>query len=259
MPSLFPIPAFQDNYIWALHDASGSCVVVDPGDARPVEAFLQRNQLRLAGILITHHHPDHVGGIAALLEQRQIPVLGPAKEAIPHLSQPLHDGDQVDISGLAIKAQVIEVPGHTNGHIAYFCPQLTPATLFCGDTLFAAGCGRLFEGTPADMLTSLDRLARLPAATRVCCAHEYTLANLAFARAVTPDDPRIKARIDSVQQQRDADLPSLPTTLAEELATNPFLRVDDAALIAALSARGEASDRVQRFALLRQWKDGFRP
>lgn len=258
MIDISPIPAFTDNYIWAVFDENGNCVVVDPGQAAPVLAFLQRESLTLTAILVTHHHGDHTGGIGELLHQAEVPVYGPAHETIPHLTHPLHDGELVQLKSPRLSARVLEVPGHTAGHIAYYFPHLEPPVLFCGDTLFAGGCGRLFEGTPAQMLASLDRLATLPDTTRICCAHEYTLSNLRFASAVSPDSEPLAKRIATVQAKRDAGLPSLPSTLAVEKATNPFLRLDDPAVQMALAARGAEADRVARFAELRRWKDDFR-
>lgn len=260
MLTLHPIPAFSDNYIWALHDGK-QCLIVDPGDARPVQDWLAHQGLELCAMLITHHHPDHVGGLATLRSAWPgVPVHGPAAENIAGLSERVGDGDRVSIEPLALAFEVIEVPGHTLGHIAFYSADTETPTLFCGDTLFAAGCGRLFEGTPAQMLSSLDRLAALPDATRVCCAHEYTLANLRFALAVTPDDPAVNQRYQAAVQTREAGRPTVPSTLAEERRSNPFLRVDDAALANALLAREPQlaeNDRSALFASLRQWKDSF--
>jgi hydroxyacylglutathione hydrolase len=260
MLTLHPIPAFTDNYIWALHDGS-HCLIVDPGDAAPVQAWLADQDLALSAILITHHHPDHVGGLGTLqADWPDVPVHGPAAERIAGLSHRLEDGDVVHIDALGLDFDVITVPGHTLGHIAFFSAQTDSPILFCGDTLFAAGCGRLFEGTPAQMLASLDRLAALPDDTRVCCAHEYTLANLRFALAVTPDDPAVNQRYQSAVKTRDAGQPTLPSTVAEERRSNPFMRIDDASLVDALLAHQQGlarDDRSALFACLRQWKDSF--
>lgn len=255
---LHAIPAFVDNYLWTLVDGDRA-VVVDPGDAAPVRAFLHSNKLQLQAILITHHHPDHVGGILSLLGDRPVPVYGPRDEAgtIPGITHLLADGDQIDV--LAQRFDVIAVPGHTLGHIAYH-QAADPGVLLCGDTLFSAGCGRLFEGTPEQMHASLGRLAALPDQTRIYCTHEYTLSNLAFALAVEPGNAALTARAQEVRRLRDAGQPSLPTTLASERATNPFLRTAEAEV-------GEAAQRwagaalateVDTFAALRRWKDGFR-
>lgn len=259
MMDLFPIPAFQDNYIWALFDDEGRCLVVDPGDAAPVEAFLAREGLELTHILITHHHPDHVGGIQALLRHHDVPVYGPRDEQIPGRTVALSDGDRVTLEGPDVDMRVMEVPGHTLGHIAYVVDSEEPPLLFCGDTLFAGGCGKLFEGTPEQMLTSLGALSDLPGNTRVCCAHEYTLKNLQFAHAVTPRDKAVDERLSQVTRLRDENRVTLPSTLELERRTNPFLRVDDDAVRDALVARAgcDPSDRVALFAALRGWKDHF--
>lgn len=256
LPSPTAIPAFRDNYIWAIRQGN-HCVVVDPGDAAPVEQFLQENQLVLTCILVTHHHPDHVGGIPSLLQERNIPVYGPARESIPGMTHPLAEGDSVHPAGVDMKLAVLEVPGHTLGHIAFH--EASQGWLFCGDTLFAGGCGRLFEGTPAQMHASLQRLATLPPATKVFCTHEYTQANLTFAAAVTPDDPVVSERLESVRQARDAGRITLPSTIAEELRSNPFLRAHEPALQRACEDHepGSAGDDMQCFATLRRWKDNF--
>lgn len=260
MLTLHPIPAFMDNYIWALHDGH-RCLIVDPGDATPVMQWLDDNQLQPCAILITHHHPDHVGGLKTLRERwPDIPVHGPARERIDGLTDTVDDGDVVRIESLGLDFQVLAVPGHTLGHIAFFSADAGQPLLFCGDTLFAAGCGRLFEGTPEQMLASLDRLAALPDDTRVCCAHEYTLANLRFALAVTPDDPAVNQRHQSAVETREAGKPTLPSSILEERRSNPFLRIDDAAVVAALAGRQQdlpRDDRAALFACLRQWKDSF--
>lgn len=256
---LHAIPAFQDNYIWLLADADGRCLVVDPGDPDPVAHFIARHRLSLSAILITHHHADHTGGIKALLARWPVPVYGPAHERIAGVDHPLHEGDSVRLDTPAIRLRVLELPGHTLGHIGYFCEDHHPPLLFCGDTLFSGGCGRLFEGTPEQLSHSLGRLARLPDNTLVCCTHEYTQANLRFAGHVLPGDPAIEARINAVKALRDAGKPSLPSDIATEKAHNPFLRVDEPALVQALEKQfGEAfTEHVQRFAALRRWKDSF--
>ncbi|MBD3644639.1 hydroxyacylglutathione hydrolase [Alcanivorax sp.] len=256
LPSPTAIPAFKDNYIWAMRQGD-RCVVVDPGDAAPVEQFLKQNGLRLTSILVTHHHPDHVGGIPALLKERDIPVYGPARETIPGMTHPLVEGDTIQPAGVDMNLTVMEVPGHTLGHIAFHEAGL--GWLFCGDTLFAGGCGRLFEGTPEQMHDSLQRLASLPAKTLVFCTHEYTLANLTFAAAVTPDDDAVIERLETVRQAREAGQITLPSTLEEETRSNPFLRAHEPALKRACEAResGASASDMQCFATLRRWKDNF--
>jgi len=259
--NLIALPAFTDNYIWMLHDGANA-IVVDPGEAAPVLQALSSRGLRLAGILVTHHHGDHVGGLEALSECLQGPVFGPATEHIPGPHMPCRGGDVVRAIGLDF--QVLDVPGHTAGHIAYYLPGLPGSAdaapvLFCGDTLFSGGCGRLFEGTPAQMYHSLSQLARLPGATRVCCAHEYTLSNLRFATAVEPDNEALADYQQWCLAQRALHQPTLPSRLARELAINPFLRCAEPAVIEAAGEHGAAdADPVSVFASLRQWKNEFR-
>jgi hydroxyacylglutathione hydrolase len=252
-----PLPAFNDNYLWLLA-RGGHAVVVDPGDAEPVQRALDDQGLELDAILVTHHHGDHVGGVAELASRADATVYGPRSESIPRRDVALAAGDVVEVLG--VRFDVFDVPGHTAGHIAYFAAALTPPALFCGDTLFAGGCGRLFEGTPAQMLASLDRLAALPDDTRVYCAHEYTLANLRFALAVEPGNAALMQRVDAVRALRTRGTPTVPSLLAEERATNPFLRTDVLAVRAAAQAHGAAAqaDRVAIFAALRAWKNDFR-
>jgi hydroxyacylglutathione hydrolase len=254
---LLALPAFTDNYIWMLHDGR-QALVVDPGDAAPVESALAAQGLRLAGILVTHHHADHVGGVDELRARHAVPVWGPAGEAIPEPFVPLAEGDVVELLGR--RFQVLEVPGHTAGHIAYLELDGGDAPLlFCGDTLFSGGCGRLFEGTPAQMHASLRRLAALPGGTRVCCTHEYTLANLRFAHAVEPANGALAELTTQCRALRDAGLPTLPSTIARERAVNPFLRCSEDPVVEAARAHGAADDgAVEVFAALRRWKDGFR-
>lgn len=257
MLQIIPIPAFKDNYIWLLRNIKGtSCVVVDPGDATPVLHYLNEHQLRLAAILLTHHHADHCGGVIRLLEDFDISVYGPARESIATINQPLVAGDRVDLSVLNSSFGVFEIPGHTVGHVAYY----GQGVLFCGDTLFLAGCGRLFEGTAQQMYQSLIKLAALPDETLVYCAHEYTLANLAFARAVEPYNSMIEDRIKFVEQQREAGKPSVPAKLQLEKATNPFLRCHLPAIKQAAEKFIEKSlnEPVEVFQVIRQWKDNFR-
>ena len=245
------IPAFKDNYIWLLRQGQRA-FVVDPGDAAPVLARLQADGLRLEGILITHHHADHQGGIAELTAHSPAEVYAPANESITGCTRPLRGGECIEVLGQAVS--VLAVPGHTLGHLAYYAP----GALFCGDTLFGAGCGRLFEGTPAQMAASLDRIAALPDDTRVYCAHEYTEMNLRFALAVEPDNAALQARVAKVQAQRAAGLPSVPSTLAEEKATNPFLRCGEATVIEQ-GLQHAAVDRSKTaiFAAIRGWRNNF--
>ncbi|MBT9457424.1 MAG: hydroxyacylglutathione hydrolase [Burkholderiaceae bacterium] len=256
--NLIALPAFTDNYIWMLHDGANA-IVVDPGEAAPVLQALSSRSLRLAGILVTHHHGDHVGGLATLRDHLRGPVFGPGAEHIPGPYTACRGGDTVQALGLDF--QVLDVPGHTAGHIAYYLPGAAGAApvLFCGDTLFSGGCGRLFEGTPAQMYHSLSQLARLPGATRVCCAHEYTLSNLRFATAVEPDNAALADYQRWCETQRALHQPTLPSLLSRELAINPFLRCAEPVVIRAASAHGAAdADPVSVFASLRQWKNEFR-
>jgi hydroxyacylglutathione hydrolase len=255
--NLLALPAFADNYLWMLHDGQRA-LVVDPGDAAPVCAALEQGSLELAAILVTHHHPDHVGGLAELLRRHPAPVYGPVEDRLPVAVHTVGDND--DIQALGLRVQVMEVPGHTRSHLAYYAePAGEAPVLFCGDTLFSGGCGRLFEGTPAQMLHSLDRLAALPGATRVCCAHEYTLSNLRFALAVEPDNAALRAYEAECQSLRKAGLPTVPTRIDRERAINPFLRSEVAAVRASAQAHGALADEpVAVFAALREWKNEFR-
>lgn len=263
--NLIALPAFSDNYIWMLHNGVDA-VVIDPGDSAPVLAALDRLQLKLAAILLTHHHDDHIGGVPALLARLQGPVYGPALEVIPDPCTRVRGGDSIQALGLEFR--VIDVPGHTSGHIAYFHPPKPGATagadtdaplLFCGDTLFVGGCGRLFEGTPLQMHHSLQTLAALPGDTLVCCAHEYTLSNLKFARAVEPDNAELASHTLRCEQQRVAGQPTVPGRISSELATNPFLRCNAPAVIATARQHGARSEQpVEVFTALRLWKNDFR-
>jgi len=258
MRTIIPIPAFRDNYIWAVTNER-SVAVVDPGDAAPVFAWLDANDMRLTAIIATHHHADHVGGIPALRARNDVPVFGPARETVPGRTQALREGDHIDVPGVALSLAVFDIPGHTAGHIALYSTDADPV-LFCGDTLFAAGCGRLFEGTPGQMWSSLGKLASLAPATRVFCGHEYTLANLRFAEAVEPDNAAIRARTAREQAKRDRDEATLPSTIGDELETNPFLRAARAGVMAQAAAHAgrKIDDPVDSFAALRAWKDGFK-
>jgi hydroxyacylglutathione hydrolase len=255
---LIPLPAFQDNYLWLLHDGRRA-LVVDPGDAAPVLAALAEGGLQLEAILVTHHHPDHVGGVDALRDATGARVFGPARERIPEPLQRLAEGDAIEVLGL--RFEVIDVPGHTAGHIAYHCPDVEGAPLlFCGDTLFSGGCGRLFEGTPAQMHDSLAKLAALPGNTRVCCTHEYTLGNLKFATAVEPGNAKLNHYRQQCEQRRSRGEPTLPSTIALEREVNPFLRTRVPAVAQAAHAYSavDVRDEVAVFAALRQWKNEFR-
>lgn len=248
------VRAFKDNYIWVLRHR-GCAVVVDPGDAAPVFDYLNRSGDKLGAILLTHHHLDHMGGVAALTERFPVPVYGPAAENIAGVTQSLNHGDRIKVAALDAEFEVIDVGGHTLGHIAYYRPNI----LLCGDTLFAGGCGRLFEGTPQQMWQSLSRLAALPPETLVYCAHEYTQANLHFALAVEPGNTVLRQRADKVARLREADQSTVPSNIATELATNPFLRVRAPEVIAAarrFRGRDVGSD-VAVFAEIREWKNVF--
>ncbi|MDR6178333.1 MULTISPECIES: hydroxyacylglutathione hydrolase [unclassified Pseudomonas] len=259
MFDILPLPAFNDNYIWLIKDAATrQAVVVDPGDAAPVLAWLDANPAwRLTDILITHHHNDHTGGITALKQRSGARVSAPADERIAAVDLPLADGQRLEVLGVPF--EVLRVPGHTAGHIAFHAAGERPL-LFSGDTLFSAGCGRLFEGTPSQMLTSLQRLARLPDATEIYCGHEYTLSNLRFAQAVEPENPAVQQALAETQQLREAQRPTLPSTLGRERRINPFLRTaENSVRLRLQEERGVAADAPEDtyFAALRGWKDTF--
>lgn len=255
---LHPLPAFTDNYIWCLKDGQNA-LVVDPGEPDGVLAWLDAQGAQLQAILLTHHHPDHTGGVDVLRERTGAAVHGPMGEVLPEPVARAGDGDVVRALGLDF--QVIAVPGHTSGHIAYYLPELDGAPLlFCGDTLFSGGCGRLFEGTPAQMLDSLDRLALLPDNTRVCCTHEYTLSNLAFAQAVDPGNTDLADYTRHCQTLRTQNFPTLPSSIGLEKRINPFLRTRQPALVqAAMTRTGtDRNDPVSVFSTLREWKNVYR-
>lgn len=258
-PTVLAIPAFKDNYLWLIHDGSNAAVV-DPGDAQPILAALAAHQLSLTAILLTHHHADHIGGVSQLLSHARVPVFGPRHENIAAITQRLGEGDRVELPGLALAFQVLDVPGHTSGHIAYVRETPGEHWLFCGDTMFAGGCGRLFEGTPAQMADSLGKLAALPGDTKVFCAHEYTLANLRFANAVEPANPQLQQRMEAESAKRAAGIPTVPSTIALERATNPFLRYREPAVVeqlVALRKIAPGAPPVTAFAALREWKNTF--
>lgn len=255
------IPALDSNYFWLLpvDDAPecqrGDVYLIDPGDAQPVLETLERETFRLRGILITHHHWDHTDGLDGILSRLKVPVYGP--DSVPQVDQVVKDGDRLELPGLALS--VMAVPGHTLDHLAYFqaATQKAPPRLFCGDALFAAGCGRLFEGAPAQAQTSLDRLNTLPGETRIYCAHEYTQANLRFALSVEPDNAAVRERLDHVSELRAHHRPTLPSELALERETNPYLRTDDPSLLGALGLPPD-TERSRVFGELRSRKDRFR-
>ncbi|MFJ3058309.1 hydroxyacylglutathione hydrolase [Herbaspirillum sp. NPDC087042] len=259
------VPAFDDNYLWVIHDGRHAAVV-DPGDAVPVLAALQAEGLTLAAILLTHHHADHVGGVVELARQAvsdefpTVPVYGPAREQsrIKGMTTPLQGDDRIRIPALDLDLQVIDIPGHTLGHIAYYAAG--HGLLFCGDTLFAGGCGRVFEGTPQQMVSSLGKLASLPAETEVYCAHEYTLSNLKFAAEVEPGNPRLQERIVNERARRERGEPTVPTSIALERQTNPFLRATEKEILGSLQNAGRLTelDEVSSFAALREWKNTYR-
>lgn len=262
-PQIEAIPALRDNYFWLIAGPDGrAAAVVDPGEAAPVQAALAAHNYTLGAILLTHHHGDHVGGVAELARQWDCEVFGPATEAIAGVTVPLSDGSTITPAGLGTTFQVIDVPGHTRGHIAYFAASHgrdARPVLFCGDTLFAGGCGRIFEGTPEQLLASLDRLAGLPEDTLVYCAHEYTVSNLRFALAAEPGSAELGARNDEALRMRAAGIATVPTSIAVERRTNPFLRCEEDEIRATVATRlGRAPrSRVEIFAELRAWKNQF--
>lgn len=252
------VPAFDDNYLWLIRSplANDKVLAVDPGDAGAVRKTLQVDQLNLCGILITHHHPDHVGGVAGLLEDTPVPVVGPENEAIPGRPRRVRQGEHVRFTELGLDFEVLEVPGHTAGHIAY----VGHGAVFCGDTLFSAGCGRLFEGTPEQMAASLKKLAALPIDTAVYCAHEYTLSNLRFAQAVEPDNQAVAEHLQHCLELRHVNRPTVPSSIGLELRINPFLRTGAGTVKhAAERHAGRTLDsETEVFAVLRDWKNNFR-
>jgi hydroxyacylglutathione hydrolase len=257
--SLIALPAFNDNYIWLVH-RDGLAMVVDPGQAEPVFQALKDYNLTLDTILLTHHHADHVGGVLELQQRTDATVYGPATEKFPACDHRLAENDTVNLSRLGLQFRVLDQPGHTAGHIAYH-GDLNPGqhALFCGDTLFAAGCGRIFEGTPAQMFESLGKLRSLPSDTLVCCAHEYTLANLRWALQVEPDNPVLHDRLEKASEQRARGEPTLPSTIDLECRSNPFLRSSHTSVAnaAARYANTALSGPLDVFTCLRDWKNNF--
>ena len=255
MLQVTPIPVLSDNYTWLLRNPqSQTAVVVDPGEAAPVVRALEGFQLHLSAILVTHHHGDHVGGIDGLMDNG-VPVYGPAGSHIPHLSHPLRAGEHFTPAGLGVEFEVLAVPGHTLDHIAYYGDGI----LFAGDALFAGGCGRMFEGNPRQMQAYLAELRALPPETRLYCGHEYTQANLEFAAAVEPENQSVHDRLAQVREQRGRGAVTLPSTLGEERATNPFLRWDSDAIARRATERvgHPLNSPAEVFAVLRDWKDQF--
>jgi len=259
-----PIAAFSDNYFWLIEacgDSNRKVAVVDPGDAGPVIKRLEQQNLQLAAILITHWHPDHIGGVAELVSRYGVPVIGPQSAHIPQVTQVVKDGDEValfaELFGETLR--VLAVPGHTLDHIAYFVDSASQPRLFCGDTLFSSGCGRLFEGDGPIMWKSLNKIRQLPEKTEIYCAHEYTTSNLKFAIAVEPGNPAVARRIEQTRLLRENNQPTVPTTLGQELHFNPFLRCDQETVKKAVLARDNVQncDEETIFTALRRWKDQF--
>jgi hydroxyacylglutathione hydrolase len=251
---LVPLPALADNYIWMVADDLGNALAVDPSEAAPVEAALAERDWTLRAVLLTHHHNDHIGGVQALAARHHLEVYAPDDPRIPLATHRVVDGDRFHIALPSLSFEVIGVPGHTTSHIAY----VGEGMLFCGDTLFSLGCGRMFEGTPEQMLASLDRLASLPADTLVCCGHEYTEANARFAQTVEPDNADLARRQEQIVALRRQGLPTVPSRMGDERAANPFLRVDSPEVTAWTAHRGAIASRADRFAALRRAKDTFR-
>jgi hydroxyacylglutathione hydrolase len=254
--NVIAVPAFKDNYIWlVINSENNFSIVIDPGDANPVLKALKEYQLKIAAILITHHHNDHSGGIKEITQQYTVPVFGSTNEEVAGVTHSVQDKDSVVLSEIGLNFQVLSIPGHTRGHIAYYGHDM----LFCGDTLFTGGCGRLFEGTAEQMYLSLMKLAALPDQTKIYCGHEYTEANLRFAKVVEPNNISLLKRIEATQKLRAQNLPTVPSILLEEKQTNPFLRCEVAEVIAAAEqyADRELNAPVEVFACLRQWKNEF--
>ena len=257
MLQVTPVQAFADNYIWLIHSPRDArkVVAVDPGDAAPVHLALESQSLQLSGILLTHHHNDHVGGVASLLQRHEVPVFGPGTERVPGNAVPMREGDRSTFSNLELDFRVLDIPGHTAGHIAY----TGHGAVFCGDTLFSAGCGRLFEGTPEQMVGSLAKLASLPEETLVYCGHEYTIGNLRFSLAVEPENADAASYLDECLAKRARHEATVPSNIRRERNVNPFLRCNRKTVIYAAEARaGRRLNSTEVFAVIRHWKDGFK-
>lgn len=257
IPCVTALSAFNDNYIWLI-DNGKQAIVVDPGDAAIVMAALHKRSLPLHAILLTHRHDDHTGGLPRLIAEYAPPVYGPKNDNIPGVSHPVQEGDMLSIEALDLSFTVLDVPGHTRGHLAYYSSQ--HQWLFCGDMLFGAGCGRMFEGTPEIMTASLAKLAALPDETQVFAAHEYTLSNLKFALEIEPANPDLLKRLKDDTAKRHKKQPTLPSTIGLEKKTNPFLRNKEASVLKQLASRGliHSNDPVDAFAAMREWKNIYR-
>ena len=257
MLKITEVRAFADNYIWLVHAPRDpqQVVAVDPGDAAPVTRALADHGLKLAGILMTHHHADHVGGVSELIRTHGVPAFGPATEKVPGEPTRLREGDVAAFAALGLSFEVLDIPGHTAGHIAYVGHD----AVFCGDTLFSAGCGRLFEGTAEQMVVSLAKLAALPEDTQVYCAHEYTVANLKFSLAVEPENTEAAAHLGFCQAQRSRDEATVPSNIRRERNVNPFLRCHQQTVKQAAEDRaGRRLNPTEVFAVIRQWKDAYK-
>ncbi len=257
--AVLAVPAFKDNYLWLIHDGVHAAAV-DPGDGQAILAALDAHHLTLTAILLTHHHADHIGGVPELLARAPVPVFGPRNDGVAAVTEPLAGGARITVPGLGLELDVLDVPGHTAGHIAYVRHTPGERWLFCGDTLFAGGCGRLFEGTPAQMVASLSKLAALPEDTLVYCAHEYTLSNLRFADAVEPGNQALQLRLRDESAKRSVGLPTVPSTIGLERGTNPFLRYQEPEIVNKLVEQGKlarGASPVEAFAALRAWKNVF--
>lgn len=257
MLNVHPIPAFRDNYIWVIHNQAHAAVI-DPGIASPVIEYLRSNKLQLSAILITHHHDDHTGGNSELLQSYDVPVYGPRNESIATVSHPLREGDQVNLEAISLNLMVLDTPGHTRGHIAYYGSN--PFNMvFCGDTLFACGCGRVFEGTVQQMYQSLQKLSQLPDDTLIFCTHEYTLGNIQFAKAADPENARLIEFEIAARELRNRNIPTIPTTLTLEKKINPFIRCEQQGIInSTQNYSGKSlSSPIEIFTELREWKNNF--